>query len=75
MNEFEEKKIDILVGTQMITKGLDFEKIGLVGIVDIDKLMQFPDFRANERAFQLAVQVGGRAGRRKKTGISHNSDS
>ncbi|MBK7096050.1 MAG: primosomal protein N' [Saprospiraceae bacterium] len=69
MNEFEEKKIDILVGTQMITKGLDFEKIGLVGIVDIDKLMQFPDFRANERAFQLAVQVGGRAGRRKKQGL------
>jgi primosomal protein N' (replication factor Y) len=69
MNEFEEKKIDILVGTQMITKGLDFEKIGLVGIIDIDRLMQFPDFRANERAFQLAVQVGGRAGRRKKQGL------
>ncbi|MGE5356784.1 MAG: primosomal protein N' [Deltaproteobacteria bacterium] len=69
MIEFEEKKIDILVGTQMITKGLDFDRIGLVGIIDIDKLMQFPDFRSNERTFQLAVQVAGRSGRRNKQGL------
>ncbi len=76
MGEFEAKQIDILVGTQMITKGLDFDHIGLVGVIDIDRLMQFPDFRANERAFQLVLQVGGRAGRRKKQGLviiqSHN---
>lgn len=79
MSEFEENKIDILVGTQMITKGLDFDKIGLVGIIDIDRLMHFPDFRANERTFQLAVQVGGRAGRRKKQGLviiqTHNPEN
>ena len=69
MAEFEAKQIDILVGTQMITKGLDFDHIGLVGVIDIDRLMQFPDFRANERAFQLVLQVGGRAGRRKKQGM------
>lgn len=78
MAEFEAKKIDILVGTQMITKGLDFDHIGLVGVIDIDRLMQFPDFRANERAFQLVLQVGGRAGRRKKQGLviiqTHNPD-
>ena len=69
MSEFESHQIDILVGTQMITKGLDFDSIGLVGVIDIDRLMQFPDFRANERAFQLVLQVGGRAGRRKKQGL------
>ncbi len=68
IDEFDRGKIDILVGTQMITKGLDFENIGLVGIIDVDRLMQFPDFRAVERAFQLVLQVGGRAGRRKKQG-------
>jgi len=76
MAEFEARKIDILVGTQMITKGLDFDHIGMVGVIDIDRLMQFPDFRANERAFQLVLQVGGRAGRRQKQGLviiqSHN---
>jgi len=69
MAEFEAKKIDILVGTQMITKGLDFDHIGLVGVIDFDRLTQFPDFRANERAFQLVLQVGGRAGRRQKQGM------
>ncbi len=69
MAEFDTGKIDILVGTQMITKGLDFDHIGMVGVIDIDRLMQFPDFRANERAFQLVLQVGGRAGRRKKQGL------
>lgn len=69
INEFVDRNIDILIGTQMVTKGLDFENISLVGIINFDSLTQFPDFRANERAFQLAVQVGGRAGRRKKQGL------
>ena len=62
--EFEERKIDILVGTQMITKGIDFDNIGLVAVLNADSLFRFPDFRANERAFQLLTQVAGRAGRR-----------
>lgn len=66
--DFERKKTDILIGTQMITKGLDFDHIGLVGIIDADRLIQFPDFRASERAFQLMIQVSGRAGRRKEQG-------
>ena len=66
--DFELGKTDILIGTQMITKGLDFDRIGLVGILDADRLIQFPDFRSNERAFQLMLQVGGRAGRREKQG-------
>lgn len=69
INEFIDRNIDILIGTQMVTKGLDFENISLVGIINFDSLTQFPDFRANERAYQLAVQVGGRAGRRKKQGL------
>lgn len=69
INEFIDRSIDILIGTQMVTKGLDFENISLVGIINFDSLTQFPDFRANERAYQLAVQVGGRAGRRKKQGL------
>ena len=68
ISDFEEKKIDILVGTQMITKGLDFDHIGLVCIINADTLLQFPDFRSTERAFQLMTQVSGRAGRRKKQG-------
>jgi primosomal protein N' (replication factor Y) len=66
--DFEHHEIDVLIGTQMITKGLDFDNIGLVGILLADKIMNFPDFRANERAFQLFTQVAGRAGRRKKKG-------
>ena len=66
--DFEHQNIDILIGTQMITKGLDFDNIGLVGVLLADKIMNFPDFRANERAFQLFTQVAGRAGRRKKKG-------
>jgi primosomal protein N' (replication factor Y) (superfamily II helicase) len=61
---FEEQRIDILVGTQMLVKGLDFEKVGLVGILDADGLLSFADFRVNERAFQLMEQVSGRAGRK-----------
>jgi primosomal protein N' (replication factor Y) len=63
-----EGRTAILVGTQMVTKGLDFGKVALVGIVDIDGLLYFPDFRAHERSFQLVMQVGGRAGRREKQG-------
>ena len=66
--DFTSKKIDILVGTQMITKGLDFEHIGIVGILNADLSLQFPDFRSGERAFQLFTQVAGRAGRKHKQG-------
>lgn len=68
INDFEEKRIDILVGTQMVTKGFDFENVGVVGIMSADQLLQFPDFRSAERAFQIMVQVSGRAGRKKKQG-------
>ncbi|MEZ4843741.1 MAG: primosomal protein N' [Bacteroidia bacterium] len=65
---FENGEIDILIGTQMITKGFDFENLALVGILDADHSLNFPDFRAFERSFQLFAQVGGRAGRRKEQG-------
>jgi primosomal protein N' (replication factor Y) len=68
VNDFEAHKIDILVGTQMVTKGLDFGNVSLVGILQADQLMNFPDFRAYERSFQLMAQVSGRAGRREKKG-------
>ncbi len=66
---FEQHRIDILVGTQMVVKGLDFEKVNLVGIIDADGLLNFTDFRVNERAFQLMEQVSGRAGRKNSKGI------
>ncbi|HVX26567.1 MAG TPA: primosomal protein N' [Parafilimonas sp.] len=65
---FEQQKINLLVGTQMIVKGLDFEHVNLVGILDADSLLYFADFRVNERAFQLMEQVSGRAGRKDKLG-------
>lgn len=65
---FEQQKIDILAGTQMVVKGLDFEHVNLVGIVDADGILNFADFRVNERAFQLMEQVSGRAGRREEQG-------
>jgi primosomal protein N' (replication factor Y) len=65
---FEDQQIDILVGTQMLTKGLDFRNVNLVGIMNADNLLNFPDFRAHERSFQLLTQVAGRAGRTKKMG-------
>lgn len=65
---FETQEIDILVGTQMLSKGLDFENVSLVGILSADTMLNYPDFRAHERAFQLMVQVAGRAGRSKKQG-------
>lgn len=64
----EQGSTDILVGTQMITKGLDFGQVSLVGALEVDRMLYFPDFRANERCFQLITQVSGRAGRRDKQG-------
>lgn len=66
---FEQGETDILIGTQMISKGLDFDKVSLVGIFDTDRIIHFPDFRSAERAFQLLTQVSGRAGRREKKGL------
>jgi primosomal protein N' (replication factor Y) len=63
LNKLEARKIDILVGTQMVVKGLDFAGVSLVGILNADNLLSYPDFRVNERAFQLMEQVSGRAGR------------
>lgn len=68
INDFEEKRFDVLVGTQMVTKGLDFDNVAVVGVLSADHLLQFPDFRASERGFQLLTQVSGRAGRKKKRG-------
>lgn len=65
---FEKGETQILVGTQMVTKGLDFDRVSLVGVFDTDRMMHFPDFRSYERAFQLIMQVSGRAGRREKRG-------
>ena len=65
---FEAKEIDVLVGTQMLSKGLDFENVSLVGILNADTMLNFPDFRAHERAYDMMVQVSGRAGRSKKQG-------
>jgi len=65
---FEERRIDILIGTQMISKGLDFENLTVVGILNADNMLNYPDFRAHERSFQLMEQVSGRAGRRQKQG-------
>lgn len=61
---FQNRKVDILVGTQMVTKGLDFDNVDVVGIVDADSLISFPDFRSYERSFHLMTQVSGRAGRK-----------
>jgi primosomal protein N' (replication factor Y) len=68
ITDFEQHKTDILVGTQMVTKGLDFDRVSVVGILNADALISFPDFRAFERAFQLLSQVSGRAGRREVPG-------
>jgi len=68
IRNFEQSRMDILVGTQMVVKGLDFENVTLVGILDADGLLSFTDFRVNERAYQLMEQVSGRAGRRKEKG-------
>ncbi|HVK49091.1 MAG TPA: primosomal protein N' [Pseudobacter sp.] len=69
IQQFEQQRIQVLVGTQMVVKGLDFENVNLVGVLDADSLLSFADFRVNERAFQLMEQVSGRAGR--KDGEGH----
>lgn len=76
ISDFAEGKSNILVGTQMLTKGLDFKNVALVGIINADAMLSFPDFRAHERSFQLMVQVAGRAGRFDKQGkvIIQSSD-
>lgn len=68
IEEFAEHRADILVGTQMVTKGLDFGKVKIVGVLNADTLLNFPDFRSNERAFNMLEQVAGRAGRRGEPG-------
>lgn len=68
IQDFEDGNIDILVGTQMVTKGLDFDNVSLVGILNADGMLNFPDFRAYERSYQLMAQVSGRAGRKNKRG-------
>ncbi len=68
IEEFSRKETDILVGTQMVSKGLDFEKVDVVGVINADTLLNFPDFRSGERAFNMLSQVAGRAGRRAEKG-------
>lgn len=68
LDDFENRRIDILIGTQMVSKGLDFDNVSLVGILDADMLLKRPDFRAYERSYQLMSQVAGRAGRKEKRG-------
>ncbi len=68
LNDFEEGKIDILVGTQMVAKGLDFGNVTTIGIISADSMLNYPDFRAFERSYQMLSQVSGRAGRRAKQG-------
>jgi len=68
IDEFELGNIDILVGTQMVTKGLDFDNVSVVGVLNVDSILNFPDFRSYEKAYQLIVQVSGRAGRKDKKG-------
>ena len=67
--DFEQGKTDILIGTQMVSKGLDFENVSVVGILNADTMLNYPDFRSYERAFQLMAQVAGRAGRKNKQGL------
>ena len=68
IEEFEQGKVQVLVGTQMVSKGLDFDNVSLVGIFDTDRMLHFPDFRSHERTLQLLTQVSGRAGRRELPG-------
>ncbi len=69
IESFENYEIDILVGTQMVSKGLDFDRVNLVGVFDTDRMIHFPNFRSHERAYQLITQVSGRAGRKSKDGL------
>lgn len=68
INAFTHQELDVLVGTQMVVKGLDFRNVGLVGVMNADSLLNFPDYRAHERTFQMLTQVAGRAGRTQKQG-------
>ncbi len=68
INDFQDRKIDVLVGTQMVSKGLDFDNVSLVGVLNADNILHYPDFRSFERGFQQLTQVGGRSGRKKKQG-------
>jgi len=68
LTDFQEKKTDILIGTQMVAKGLDFDNLNLIGVINADTILGYPDFRAYERSFQLLAQVAGRAGRRNDQG-------
>ncbi|MBL0048345.1 MAG: primosomal protein N' [Bacteroidetes bacterium] len=68
IQSFEEQQVDVLVGTQMVTKGLDFDHVSVVGILNADSMLHFPDFRSFERSYQLMAQVSGRAGRKDKRG-------
>jgi len=68
IQDFEEQKVNVLVGTQMVTKGLDFDNVSLVGVLGVDHMLFHPDFRSRERTFQLLTQVSGRAGRKEKAG-------
>ena len=67
--DFEQGKTDILIGTQMVSKGLDFQHVSVVGILNADSMLNYPDFRSYARAFQLMAQVAGRAGRKNKQGL------
>ncbi len=69
ITDFQQGHTDILIGTQMVSKGLDFERVSVVGILNADTLLNYPDFRSYERAFQLMAQVAGRAGRKHKQGL------
>ena len=69
IKDFQEYRTDILIGTQMVSKGLDFDKVSMVGILNADSMLTYPDFRSYERAFQLMAQVSGRAGRKDKQGL------
>lgn len=68
ISDFQENKSQILIGTQMVAKGLDFDNVSLIGVINADTLLNYPDFRAFERSYQLLAQVAGRAGRRDKQG-------
>lgn len=68
ISDFESGQVQVLVGTQMVTKGLDFDNVSLVGILNADKMLNYPDFRSIERGFQIMMQVAGRAGRKNKRG-------
>lgn len=68
INDFQERRTDILIGTQMVSKGLDFDNVRVVGILLADSILNYPDFRSVERAYQMMAQVSGRAGRKNKRG-------